>query len=214
MLLVNDLGVGASPRRGHFLGLVWKLPPRVLIAMMNCAVAMRYARALLEVSQQQAKPERIEQELEAFHELLGQHATLKAVLVNPAVPPARKRGLVADLLTHAEGVSDVTNRLLTLLAERNRLVLLGEILEAYRSRLMDLRGVVHARLTTAEPLAPKRAEEIRQRLSSAMGKEVTIERSVDAAVIGGLVTQIGSTVYDGSVARHLERLKQRFLSVT
>ena len=182
--------------------------------MMNRAAAMRYARALLEVSQQQAKPKRIDQELEAFQELLGRHATLRAVLVNPAVAPARKRGLVADLLTHAGGVSDVTSRLLALLADRNRLMLLGEILEAYRSRLMDLRGVVRAQLTTAEPLAPNRAEEIRERLASAMGKEVTIETKVDATVIGGAVTQIGSTVYDGSVARHLERLKQRFLSVT
>ena len=175
---------------------------------------MRYARALLEVSQQQADPDRVEQELAAFLGLLEKHATLGAVLVNPAVPPTRKRGLVAELLTRAGRVSDVTGRLLTLLAERDRLVLLGEILEAYRDRLMDLRGVVRARLTTAAPLAPDRVEGIRQRLATATGKQVTVETDVDAAVIGGAVTQIGSTVYDGSVARHLERLKLRFLSVT
>ena len=174
---------------------------------------MRYARALLEVSQQQADPEQVGQELAAFLALLEKHATLGAVLVNPAVPPARKRGLVAALLARAEGVSAVTGRLLTLLAERDRLVLLAAILETYRDRLMELRGVVRARLTTSAPLAPDRVEGIQQRLASATGKQVTLETDVDASVIGGMVTQIGSTVYDASVARHLERLKQRLLSV-
>ncbi len=108
----------------------------------------------------------------------------------------------------------MTRRLLMLLADRDRLSLLPEILELYREQLMAMRGVLRARITTATELGDARVEAIADTLRSATGQHVEIETKVDAAVLGGMVTQIGSTVYDGSVAGHLARLRRRFLGET
>ena len=179
--------------------------------MTNRAIAMRYARALLEVSQQDGDPERVERELSGFATLMDRHAELQRGLVNPAVPPPVKRSLIAELIARADTLSPVAVRLLTLLAERDRLSLFGEILETFRDRLMEERGVVRARITTAAALSADRVGTIAENLEAATGKQVSIEADVDPGLIGGLVTQIGSTVYDGSIARHLARLKERFL---
>ncbi len=180
--------------------------------MANRAAATRYARALLDVAERQGQLERVEQEASAFAALIEEQPLLRKSLLNPAVPPAPKRAVVASLLEHAGGQCEITVRLLTLLAERNRLTLLPEIVEVFRDQLMEHRGVVRARITTAEPLPAPRIEEITKRLASATGKQVMVETGTDPDVIGGLVTQIGSTVWDGSIARHLERLRHRFLS--
>ncbi len=178
--------------------------------MTSRAAAMRYARALLEVSEGDAELERVERELASFVELTETHPVLGSCLVNPSVAPAKKQALMVELIPKL-GVSDVTRRLLTMLADRDRLAILKEILEVYRERLEERRGVVRAAVTTASPLSPERVRGIVASLESATGKEVRIETGVDAALVGGMVTQIGSTVYDGSISRHLARLRRRFL---
>ena len=179
--------------------------------MANRAAATRYVRALFDVCEQGDELERIEREVSAFAALFDEHPALGKSLLNPAVPPAPKRGVVAALLDRAGDLSPVTGRLLTLLAERDRLSLLPEILDVYRDRLLERQGVVRAQVTTAAPLPDGRADEMTRQLAAATGKRVTVETAVDPAVIGGVVTQIGSTVWDGSIARHLARLREHFL---
>ena len=119
---------------------------------------------------------------------------------------------MTELLPRLGDILPVTRRLLVLLADRDRLSILGEILDMYRDRLMELRGVVRARITTASELPPERLGVIAATLEGATGKQVDLKTEVDVTLLGGVVTQIGSTVYDGSVAGHLARLRSRFLS--
>ena len=180
--------------------------------MTNRAAAMRYARALLEVAENEGDPEQVERDLSGFVTLMKKHELLNDSLISPAVPPASKRAVINELVTRAGDLSEITARLLTLLAERDRLRLLGEILDGYRAQLRTLRGAVRARITTASPLPSDRVEAIARQIQDALGRKVTLNTEVDPAMIGGALTQIGSTVFDGSVSRHLERLRQRFLN--
>jgi len=69
--------------------------------------------------------------------------------------------------------------------------------------------VVQAEVTTATPLAADQAAQLQQRLGTSLGRTVTLTTRVDPALIGGMVTRIGSTVYDGSLAMQLTQLRQR-----
>ncbi len=177
--------------------------------MTTRTAAIRYARALFEVAvREQADLDRIERELAGFLALFDEHATLKKVLLNPAVPVPRKRAAVADLTARA-GTVTILAKLLTLLAERDRLIVLPDLVAAYRERLLDYRKVVRAELTTALPLGDGEAQAIEQRLARATGRTVTLSTTVDPSIIGGMVAKVGSTVYDGSVTRQLQKMKQR-----
>ena len=86
--------------------------------------------------------------------------------------------------------------------------ILADIVEAYRARLMDHLGVVKATVTTAHVLPAERAANIERSLAHASGRQVILTTEVDPALLGGLVAKVGSTVYDASVARNLERIRQ------
>ena len=88
-------------------------------------------------------------------------------------------------------------------------MLLPDLLEVYRERLMEHRNVLRAEVTTAVALSPERASQLQQRLAAATGRVVTMTTKVDESIIGGVVTRIGSTVYDGSVATRLAKVKDR-----
>jgi F-type H+-transporting ATPase subunit delta len=175
----------------------------------NKTAAIRYARALLDVAvKEKADLELIENELSQFADLFKQYPLLEQVLLNPAVPVPRKRAAIADILGQAK-LTPIVSKLIALLADRDRLVLVPDLLASYRDRLLDFRGVVRAEVTTAMPIDAAHADAIQRGLSSLTGRTVLLATKTDPAIIGGLVARIGSTVYDGSVTRQLERMRER-----
>jgi F-type H+-transporting ATPase subunit delta len=177
--------------------------------MTNRAAAARYARALFDVVLKEGDPRRAESELSAFNTLVWSSDDLRRALTNPAVPSARKRGVVRALLAKAGPLTTALEKLLLMLADRDRLILLPDLVEAYRDRLMQHLQVVSAELTTAVPLPDERRAAIERSLAKATGRTVVLSARVDPAIIGGAVTRVGSTVYDGSIVRQLERLKEQ-----
>jgi F-type H+-transporting ATPase subunit delta len=171
--------------------------------------ARRYARALFDVALREKQDTALaEQQLIAFADLLKANDELGKVLVNPAVPAPRKRAAVSAIVAQTKPLPAV-GKLLVLLAERDRLVLLPDLVAAYRDRLLDYQRVVRAEVTTATPLAPDRAQAIERSLAKVTGRTVAMASKVDAAILGGVVARIGDTVYDASVATQLKKIRQR-----
>jgi F-type H+-transporting ATPase subunit delta len=156
---------------------------------------------------ERADLQRVERELTDFAQLVSGHELLHRVLTNPAVPAPRKRAVVQELLGHAPGMLGPVAKLLLLLGERDRLVLLPELVEAYRSRLMDHMNVIRAEVVTAQPLSGDTRAALLRGLATATGRQVHLETRVDPDILGGAVARIGSTVYDGSITRQLEKMK-------
>jgi len=177
--------------------------------MTNRTAATRYARALLDVAvQEKADLDRAEQELSSIVDLFSAHKAFAHVLLNPVVPAPRKRAAMEALTARAQ-LLPMVSKLLVLLAERDRLMLLPDLLQAYSDRLLDYRNVIRAEITTTTPLAEDRVKAIEASLARASGRTVMLSTTVDPAIIGGVVTRIGSTIYDGSVTRQLQRMKEK-----
>ena len=106
--------------------------------MSTRASAARYARALLDVVIKEGNPEQVEQELSALADLLVQYPNLEKALTNPAVPVSGKRGIVTELTARLT-LSSPLAKLLLMLADRDRLVIVPDLVAVYRDRLMDYR---------------------------------------------------------------------------
>jgi F-type H+-transporting ATPase subunit delta len=179
--------------------------------MTNRTAAIRYARALLDVAvKEKGDLQQIEAQLAEFVDLFKQYPTLEKVMLNPAVPVPRKRAAIAVLIARAK-LTPVLAKLIALLADRDRLVLLPDLLTAYRERLLDHLKVIRADVTTAVPLPADRATAVEQSLAKMTGRTVTLATRVDPSIIGGVIARLGSTIYDGSVTTQLQKMKQRLV---
>jgi F-type H+-transporting ATPase subunit delta len=176
--------------------------------MPSRASAARYARALFDVALKESDPVQIERELASFAGLMSSNAELHTALTNPAVPASAKRRIAEALGTRLNAAPPV-RKLLLLLADRDRLGIVPDLLAIYRERLMEHQQVVRAEVTTAAPLTAERMTQIEQKLATLTGRTVNMTTSVDPSIIGGVVTRIGSTVYDGSIATQLAKLKEK-----
>jgi len=175
------------------------------------AAAARYARALFDVTRKERLDgEVVLRDLAAFAGLVKEHPELGRAFANPAIPPARKRAVVEQLLA-LHPVAPPVARLLAMLAERDRLPLIEDLTQAFRTRVMEQLQIVEAEVTTAMALPPDRVSALQQGIARATGRQVHLHTKVDPSIIGGAVTRIGSTVYDGSVTTQLQKLKQQLV---
>lgn len=177
--------------------------------MSEQSVARQYAGALFTVAHRNGTVEAVRQDLEGFDTVLAGHAELRDVFASPVVPPRRKRALVDALLQASAPATDEFRRMLTLLADRDRLVVLSSLTRAFVDRVMEADRSVDARVTTAMPIPADRQEGLAQALGQATGRRVTVTNHVDPAIVGGMVAEVGGTVFDGSVAGQLNRMRQR-----
>jgi F-type H+-transporting ATPase subunit delta len=179
--------------------------------MTSSAVVTRYAGALVDVVTAETsgvRPQQTIEELRAFDTALRDSHELRTVMLSPAVPPSRKRAVIARIAGQL-GFSRVTRNFLYVLTDRRRLDALTEITEQFEILLDERLGFVRAGVVSAAPLDQGQQEALAERLARIAGKQVRVKYGVDESLIGGVTARVGSTVYDGSVRGRLQALERR-----
>jgi len=174
--------------------------------MIPGSIARRYAKALFSLAVEKGRIEPWSDSLLALGQAIEGSTELRDVLQNPAYPRETRAAVMARL-TEPFHLDAEPAALLQLLGERNRLGGLTAIGAAFRE-LADVElGRIRARVTSAVPLDDAAVHAIAERLSAATQKKVLVERVIDPAILGGVVAQVGSVVYDGSIRTQLEDLR-------
>jgi F-type H+-transporting ATPase subunit delta len=172
-------------------------------------VARRFAQALLNAAlKSPGGPEPVRQRLAESREVLAQCAEARTYLEHPLVSRDAKEPILATLVPDAAGSTPV-RQLLRLLAERQALSLLPAIEAGLLTLWNAQRGVVAAEATTATPLAPDVAEQLRRALERSAQCSVELTTKVAPELLGGVVVRVAGCVLDGSVRGRLHALRQR-----
>jgi len=178
--------------------------------MSDRADALRYARELLDVTWRHGQAPAVADELETIVLAARDYQEQVRPLFHPLVPKSSKLATIRSFSAKA-GISKPTAVLLEALVQFHALHLLGPVTASFRERLNKKQGVVRAKVTTAQALPADKAAALAARLSELTAQQVTLQTQVDPAIIGGVVTQIDSTMYDGSVTRQLARMRQKLV---
>ena len=175
----------------------------------NAAVAKSYAKALFELARERNQVDVVARELDTLVEVVERERQLAEFLSRPWIAAASKRGAAADVATRV-GVSPLLRDFLALLAVRNRIDHVGAISRAYRALDDEAKGRVRVKLRTVVGLTEPERGALRGRLSQMLGgKDLIIEESVDPALLGGFVAEVGSMILDGSLDNQLARMRER-----
>jgi F-type H+-transporting ATPase subunit delta len=171
-------------------------------------VARRYATALADVVTARGEAQEVKEELAAWAEMMQANEQLLEVFRNPTIPYEQKRK-VLDALIERSRVRPTTSNFLQVLLQNHRLAELSEVNKRFAQILDERSGVVSAEVTTARPVAQSSQDALRTKLTAMTGKSVRLSFTTDEELIGGIVTRIGSTIYDGSVRNQLQQVRER-----
>jgi F-type H+-transporting ATPase subunit delta len=173
-------------------------------------LAKRYAKALEEAAAEADALEGVGTELERLATLWRQDPAIAAFFGNPGIL-LRDKAETLKGLSQRMALSPLVARFLDLLLSRHRMQALLGVARLYRDLMNKRLGRVQAAVRTAVPLAPDLQEGLRRRLAQVLGRTVLLEPHVDPAILGGIVVQVDSTVYDGSLRTQLKQLRERLL---
>jgi F-type H+-transporting ATPase subunit delta len=172
--------------------------------------AKRYAQAAFELALEHNDLDAWERDLRNLHDVLAVPGAL-------AFLASRQAGAEAKLgfLHRAAGQpAPLVWNLERLLAAKGRLALLPQIAEHFQELVDDHRGMAHAQVATAVPLADDERRALAQRLSELTGKQVDVEVHEVPEMLGGLIARIGDRLIDGSTRSKLVALKRQLAGGT
>ncbi|HEV8539471.1 MAG TPA: ATP synthase F1 subunit delta [Bacteroidota bacterium] len=176
--------------------------------MSEFRAAYRYALALLGVAEEVKKLDAVSADIASIESLVRDSREFLVFLRSPVVNSEKKKKLLKEIFQGK--VSDVTLKFVALLAAKGRERLLPEIMKQF-AKLRDARlGILNVKARTAVAFKPEQERELVARLEAATKKKVRLSFVIDPSLKGGFMVQHDDTVWDASVRRQLELLRERF----
>lgn len=179
--------------------------------MVNVSVARRWARALLEASPPGAVVD-IAKQLSVLAGLVTSNPELGQLIRDPAYSRAQRHAVLEALIQALKLESQVLPNFLRLLVDRNRVAMLPDLARLFRDMADEKDGRVRGTVVSAVPVDPQAVRQLEQILSKVLQKQVVLETRIDRSVIGGVSTQVGSVVFDGTLRTQLDDLKRALQS--
>jgi F-type H+-transporting ATPase subunit delta len=111
------------------------------------------------------------------------------------------------------GLGSTVSNTIALMAQKRRLFVLPQVIEAYKAMAADARGEMTAEVTAAKPLTKAQEAALAKSLKAANGKDVSIKLTIDESLIGGLIVKVGSRMIDSSIRAKLNSLQNAMKEV-
>jgi F-type H+-transporting ATPase subunit delta len=170
-------------------------------------VARRYAAALADVISERGEQEIVQRELGDWERMISANGALLEAFRNPTIAYEQKQNVLNELITRTK-VRPTTANFLRVLLKNQRLAELPQV-NAKLTQVLDERaGIVSAHVISAHPVSASTKALLEEKLSQMTGKRARLSFETDESLLGGIVTRIGSTIYDGSVTNQLRRLRE------
>ena len=172
---------------------------------IQASLGGRYATALFELAVEAKSIDTVERSLATVRQALAESEDFRSLTTSPVI--ARGQAAKAMLATaDTLGVDPTTKNFLGVLAENRRLGQLPQIIRAFRALAARHRGETTAEVTSAHALTPEQVDELKQQLRRRVGREVSVDLTVDPDILGGMVVRIGSQMIDSSIRTRLNAL--------
>jgi F-type H+-transporting ATPase subunit delta len=183
--------------------------------MMSGSLPKRYARALFQIAKEEKAVESLGRELETLVAVLTSGGSEEApnalhVLANDHLSHS-ERLASADEIGDKLGLNIFLKNFLSLLVQKERISLLSDIAREYRDFQDELLDIVRVTVTTPQAPSQDLLQSVEKILSQKLSKKIIARGVQDASLLGGMVLEVGHTLYDGSVRRELEKVQESIL---
>ncbi|CUU01419.1 F-type H+-transporting ATPase subunit delta [Candidatus Thermokryptus mobilis] len=179
--------------------------------MANLRIAKRYAKALFEIAEEMKKLEKITNDVVFIDSLIRSSRELQLFLKSPIIKEDKKREVLKEIFSDSR-VDPVTLKFIMLLVEKKREDILHDIVKVYRQIYDEKMGIVSAEVITAVEVGERLKKKIEQKILELTGaKKVKASYRVDPSIIGGIVIRVGDTVYDASIRRRIQLLREQLI---
>ncbi|MBL1431159.1 MAG: ATP synthase F1 subunit delta [Robiginitomaculum sp.] len=168
--------------------------------------AGRYGVAIFDLAKEAKRLAAVEKELLSLKKLLQSSAALREAMASPVIAISEKSEIMQALAKKAKWSILVSN-FLAIACDNGRAAEITDMVDSYMELLAQEKNSLSASAITAQELTTKQKTNLAASLKKALGSNVKLETEVDPRLLGGLVVQVGSVMFDSSLKTQLEGLK-------
>ncbi len=169
-------------------------------------VAGRYALSLFQLAQETKTIDAVATDLGRVAACIDESADLRRLVESPVFPAKQQEQAMAAVLATL-GIKGYAANFVRLVASKQRLSALPDMIRAYRTLVDASKGIVQAEVLVAQEPTPAIAKEIEATLRAYAKTDVAAKITVDPSLIGGLVVKMGSRMVDASVRTKLNSIR-------
>ena len=181
-------------------------------ASISSGIALRYATAVFDLAQEENALPALEGDLDALEAAMADSADLRDLLNSPIYSRAEMQAGISAV-AGAMGLGPILGNTLKLMAAKRRLFVVPALTAKLRDLIAEHKGEVVADVTSAKALTKTQSDKLAKSLAGAIGKQVKLNATVDADIIGGLVVKVGSKMIDTSIRSKLNSLQNTMKEV-
>ncbi len=178
--------------------------------MIKLSSARRYAKSLYEMGEELNLSSKFSQDIKALKELCDKVEGFVSFLANPVIEMDAKKEIIHEALK-AQPLHSYIYNLLFFLIEVNKIKLLPYVCKFYEDLEDMYKGRVRGKVIVPELLSEEEVKSIKSAIEKKLNKELIVTQEVNKDMIGGIVVKVGDMVYDASVRKQLEILKDNIL---
>lgn len=171
------------------------------------SIARRYAKALFQLAKGKKQTDKLSQELSLFEQ--PSLLPLVEILDSPLLVEAEKQKIINEL-SKSFSFSPLTKQFCLTLIDAHRCSLLPFAATEFSQENDKLNKRQQGVLYSSEPLNKKDSQRISAVLGKILARTVVLENRVDQNLLAGVKVVVGSKVFDNSLQRKLELLKESF----
>lgn len=172
--------------------------------------SVRYAKSLIELSQEKKLLEKVIEDMKLFSKTIEENREFSVILKNPIIPADKKKAIIKALFE--KKVQPITLDAFALIVSKGRENILDEIALEFINGYNELKGIVRATVTTAYTLDDSQRKEIIKVVEELTGKKADLKELVDEALIGGFLLKIGDKQVDESVKNKLAKIQRALVA--
>jgi len=173
--------------------------------MKSTKSAIRYAKALLELSIENSNLDEVSSDMRRIVESSNETNDFKVFLSSPVIKSDKKIEVLKVLFV---GFEKLTSSFIDLITKNKREYLLVEIAEAYLYLLKKHQQIVPVSITSARKLEKETLNQILDKMKSHVEGDFEVTEEVDESLIGGFIVRMDDKQIDASVLTQLNRMKQ------
>jgi F-type H+-transporting ATPase subunit delta len=173
--------------------------------MSSTRAAIRYAKAILDIATSKSVAKEVSQDMTLIANTIQNNLELSTFIQNPTMSVAVKQSALLEVFA---SVNNVAKSLFRLLFENKRFEILESVAVEYNNLFDEANGVQIAKVTTAIAMTSELEAKVLAKIATLSDKKITIENTIDPAIIGGFILRIGDNQYNASVANRLQVLKR------
>jgi F-type H+-transporting ATPase subunit delta len=177
--------------------------------MTEQKVSTRYARALLDITEESAITDKILQDLDMIKRMINSSKELDNLIHSPVIADWKKKNIFKELLEN--NTSPITLTFIELLIDKGREDLIEAIIAKFHE-INDLKqNRVNIEVTSATELTEAIKSKVVTKLTETTSKTIIPTYITDPTVKGGISIRVNDWVYDATLKTQLRLLKENLI---